>query len=99
MNIENGIFFINDEDKTEEVLDCYQIEDNKKRLEEVDQIGNLFKNSSIELNMNPVINGEVKTEYGQNLNVDFVNILPPDMPVALEAASAKDDNKSSSIID
>ena len=25
MNIESGMFFINDEDKTEEVLDCYQI--------------------------------------------------------------------------
>lgn len=80
------------------LISVAKIEDNKKRLEEVDQIGNLFKNSSIELNINPVINGEVKTEYGQNLNVDFVNIVPPDMPIALEAASDKDDNKSSSII-
>lgn len=47
MNIESGIFFINDEDKTEEVVDCYQIEDNKIQVKFNNGEDNIYDNSQV----------------------------------------------------
>ena len=47
MNIESGIFFINDEDKTEEVVDCYQIEDNKIQVKFNNGEDNIYDKSQV----------------------------------------------------
>jgi len=43
LNIENSIIFINDKDKTEEVVECYEIEDDK--IDAIDDEIKLIKNN------------------------------------------------------
>lgn len=47
MNIENSIIFINDEDKTEEVVDCYKIEDDKIEVKLNNGESNIYDNSQV----------------------------------------------------
>lgn len=47
MNIENSMFFINDEDKTEEVVDYYQIEDDKIEVKLNNGEDKIYDNSQV----------------------------------------------------
>lgn len=47
MNIENNIIIINGEDKTEEVVDCYQIEENKIEVKLNNGESNIYDNSQV----------------------------------------------------
>jgi len=47
LNIENSIIFINDEDKTEEVVDCCQIEDDKIEVKLNNGESNIYDNSQV----------------------------------------------------
>ena len=47
MNIESGIFFINDEDKTEEVVDCLQIEEGKIEVKLNNGESSIYDNSLV----------------------------------------------------
>ena len=47
MNIENSIIFINDEDKTEEVVDCCKIEDDKIEVKLNNGESNIYDNSQV----------------------------------------------------
>lgn len=47
MNIESGIFFINDKDKTEEVVECHQLEDNKFEVKFNNGESNIYDNSQV----------------------------------------------------
>lgn len=47
MNIENIIIFIKDEDKTEEVAECYQIEDDKFEVKFNNGESNIYDNSQV----------------------------------------------------
>lgn len=47
MNIENSIVFINDEDKTDEVVDCYQIDDDKIEVKLINGESNIYDNSEV----------------------------------------------------
>lgn len=47
MNIENSIIFINDKDKTEEVADCYQIENDKIEVKLNNGESNIYDNNQV----------------------------------------------------
>ncbi|OOM78356.1 hypothetical protein CLPUN_19650 [Clostridium puniceum] len=47
MNIENSIIFINDEDKTEAVINCYQIEDDKIEVKLNNGESNIYGDSQV----------------------------------------------------
>ncbi|EKQ57342.1 MULTISPECIES: hypothetical protein [unclassified Clostridium] len=47
MNIENIIIFINDEDKTEEVVDCYQIKEDKIEIKLNNGESKIYSNSQV----------------------------------------------------
>lgn len=47
MNIENSIIFINDEDKTEEIAECYQTEDNKFEVKLNNGESNIYDDNQV----------------------------------------------------
>ncbi|BCZ45903.1 hypothetical protein psyc5s11_19700 [Clostridium gelidum] len=74
MNIENSIIFINDEDKTEEVAGCYQIEDDKIEVELNNGESNIYDNSQVKLSIKcePI---EIKNVVIYENKVQMSNIL------------------------
>lgn len=49
-----------------------------KANQEPNEFDNLFKSPFVNLSISPEINEKNKTEQGRNVNIKFVNIVPPD---------------------
>ena len=63
-----------------ELISVAKVLDRNSQKETIDQIKNIFKNSSMNLTIVPKTNGKTKTEHQQNVNITFVNTLLPDVP-------------------
>lgn len=60
--------------------------DHNYQKETIEQISNMFKSSSVNFTVVPETNGKIKTEYGQKVNITFVNALLPDTPPVVDTA-------------
>ncbi len=63
-----------------ELISVAKVLDRNSQKETMDQIKNIFKNSSMSLTIVPKTNGKTKTKHQQNVNITFVNTLLPDVP-------------------
>ncbi|MCE3198721.1 ABC transporter permease [Paenibacillus sonchi] len=59
------------------------------REEEVENISDLFKSSSMNFTIAPETNGKPKMEQGRNVSIKFVNTVPPDGPSIPEDSKVK----------
>ncbi|WP_252229435.1 FtsX-like permease family protein [Clostridium sp. ZBS15] len=59
------------------------------REEEVENISDLFKSSSMNFTIAPETNGNPKMEQGRNVSIKFVNTVPPDGPPIPENSGSK----------
>ncbi|MBU5675258.1 FtsX-like permease family protein [Alkaliphilus sp. MSJ-5] len=57
-----------------------KMQGHSNRVEEVDQLSDMFTSSSMNFTIAPETNGEPKTEQGQNVSITFVETVPPDTP-------------------
>lgn len=62
------------------------------KMKKVNECIDMFKSSSMNFNIAPEKNGTPKMEQGQNINITFVNTLPPDNPVSLESSQLNTNN-------
>lgn len=61
-----------------------KITSHMKANQEVDKFVDMFKSSSMNFTIAPETNGKPKMEQGRNVNIKFVNIVPPDTLPVLE---------------
>jgi len=62
----------------EKLIAVAKMEGYSNRVEEVDQISDLFTRSSLNFTIAPETNGEPQMEPGRNVSMTFVEIVPPD---------------------
>ena len=67
-----------------ELISVAKVLDHSFQKETIDQIKNIFRNSSMDLTVIPKTNSKTKTEHQQNVSITFVNALLPDSPLTTD---------------
>ena len=68
-----------------------KVQGSSNRDEKVSEIKDIFKSSSMNFTIFPETNSELKKEHGQNVNITFVNTVPPDTPATAEMSKMQPD--------
>lgn len=58
-----------------------KMEDTTGKAEEVSQLENVFRDSTVDADLIPEQKGEPVTEWGKNVSITCVDLVPPDVPV------------------
>ena len=58
-----------------------KMEDTTGKAEEVSQLENVFRDSTVDADLIPEQKGEPVTEWGKNVSITCVDLVPPDAPV------------------
>ena len=58
-----------------------KMEDTTGKAEEVSQLENVFRDSTVDADLIPEKKGEPVTEWGKNVSITCVDLVPPDAPV------------------
>lgn len=66
-----------------------KMEGHSNRMEEVNQLSDMFTSSSMNFTIAAETNGGSKTEQGQNVSITFVETVPPDTPPIIGNSESK----------